>query len=146
MSATLKTLCADLLRYGAKAQIFKSYRTDALADAAMTTTHKAYLSDINGVSFGNTNRTLDDVAAPCVTWAGKALDLASKVTLKFVFDPSDYSDRAEELSLRVSYVGISGQTESAVITGAELYNPEKGLYAFSFDGLLAAELRSVVSA
>ena len=146
MPATLKTLCADLLRYGAKAQIFKSYRTDALADAAMTAAHKAYLSDINGVSFGNTNRTLDDVTAPCVTWAGKALDLASKVTLKFVFDPAAYSDKTEELSLRVSYVGISGQTESAVITGAELYNPEKGLYAFSFDGLLAAELRSVVSA
>ncbi len=63
-----------------------------------------------------------------------------------MFDPADYSGKAEELSLRVSYVGISGQTEATVITGAELYNPEKGLYAFSFDGLLAAELRSVVSA
>ena len=33
-----------------------------------------------------------------------------------------------------------------VLEGAELYNVEHGLYAFSFDGLLAAELRTVVSA
>ena len=28
--------------------------------------------------------------------------------------------------------------------GAELYNESKGLYAFTFDGLLAAELRTVL--
>ncbi|MBP3412498.1 MAG: hypothetical protein J6K89_04495, partial [Oscillospiraceae bacterium] len=34
---------------------------------------------------------------------------------------------------------------TAVIANAELYNPQTGLCAFSFDGLLAAELRSVIS-
>ena len=53
---SLKALCADLLRYGSKAQIFKSYRTDSLVDAAMTEAHRAYLSDIEAVTFGNTKR------------------------------------------------------------------------------------------
>jgi hypothetical protein len=48
-------LCANLLRYGAKAQIFKGYRTDSLADGAMTETEKAYVTDLDTVAFGNTN-------------------------------------------------------------------------------------------
>ena len=32
------------------------------------------------------------------------------------------------------------------VEGAELYSAERDLYAFTFDGLLAAELRTVVSA
>ncbi|MBP3411652.1 MAG: heparinase II/III family protein, partial [Oscillospiraceae bacterium] len=87
---SLKVLCADLLRYGAKAQIFKSYRTDALADANMTSAHKSYLSDMEAVTFGNTNKVLNDVANAPITWAGKALDLESKVALKFVFNPVNY--------------------------------------------------------
>jgi hypothetical protein len=35
-SKALKTLCADLLRYGAAAQTYKGYRTDALATEALT--------------------------------------------------------------------------------------------------------------
>ncbi|MBP3412645.1 MAG: fibro-slime domain-containing protein, partial [Oscillospiraceae bacterium] len=71
----LKILCADLLRYGAQAQSYKGYRTNALVDAAMTEAHRAYLSDLEAVSFGNNNRELQDCAAPMVKWAGKALNL-----------------------------------------------------------------------
>jgi hypothetical protein len=146
MPDSLKTLCADLLRYGAKAQIFKAYRTDTLADAAMTDTHKAYLSDMDAVTFGNTNTVLNDLQGATVTWAGKALDLASKVTLKFIFSPANYKGTPENLHLHLTYADISGETKTAILEGAELYNTEHGFYAFSFDGLLAAELRSVVSA
>ena len=145
-SATLKTLCADLLRYGAKAQTFKSYRLDSLADAKMTEDHKAFLSDIETVTFGNTNTVLNDLQGATVTWAGKALDLASKVTLKFIFSPANYNGNPENLNLHLTYADISGETKTAILEGAELYNVERGFYAFSFDGLLAAELRSVVSA
>jgi hypothetical protein len=142
---SLKVLCADLLRYGAKAQIFKGYRTDALADAAMTQAHRAYLSDIEAVTFGNTNVTLNDLANAPITWAGKALNLESKVEMKFVFAPGSYENRIGDLSLRVSYKDIEGQSKTATVKGAELYNASRGLYAFTFDGLLAAELRTVVS-
>ena len=143
---SLKTLCADLLRYGAKAQIYKGYRTDALADSAMADIHRSYLSDTEAVLFGNTNSVLNDLDNATVTWAGKALDLQSKVALKFIMDPSGYNGSVEDLSLRITYMGISGQEQQIVLTGVELYNSDKGYYAFTFDSLLAAELRTVLSA
>ncbi len=141
----LKTLCADLLRYGAKAQIFKNYRTDNLADANMTEAHKAYLSDLDTVTFGNTNRVLNDLENAPITWAGKVLNLESKVTLKFVFDPADYSVDLSDLTLRISYEDVSGGTKLLTIENPELYNEAMGYYVFTLDTLLAAELRTAVS-
>ncbi len=145
VARSLKVLCADLLRYGAKAQVFKTYRTDSLADAAMTNAHKAYLSDMSKVAFGNTNVTLNDLSAPSITWAGKVLNLQSKVTLKFVFNTAGYSGNLDDLNLRVSYTDIEGKSVTTIVEEIEAYNAVSGLYAFSFDSLLAAELRSVVS-
>ena len=146
MPVSLKVLCADLLRYGAKAQIFKAYRTDNLAYAAMTEAHKAFLSDMETVTFGNTNVTLNDLPGASVAWAGKALDLNSKVTLKFIFNPTNYKGSIEDLTLRLTFTAINGETKTVILENAELYNAERNYYAFSFDGLLAAELRTVVSA
>ncbi len=143
---SLKTLCADLLRYGAKSQSFKGYRTDALADGELTQEQRAYLSSMETVTFGNHNRVLTDQEEPAVTWAGKALDLNSKVTVKFVFSPGAYRDRLQDLSLRVTYRGVDGTIHTETLTQPELYNAGMGVYAFSFSGLLAAELRTVVSA
>ena len=142
----LKTLCADLLRYGTKAQIYKSYRTDALADSNMTTLHKSYLSDIQAVTFGSTNTVLSDTVSPSVTWAGKALNLESKVALKFIFSTGSFSGKVSDLVLQISYKDIYGQSKLLTLDKAELYSEEKGLYAFTLDTLLAAELRTVVSA
>ena len=143
---SLKTLCADLLRYGSAAQTFKGYRTDSLADGNMTDVHRSYLSDIETVAFGNNNRVLNDLDAPAITWAGKALDLNSKVTLKFIFDLTGYEGDIQDLTLRVSYEDYAGQQRVVTLKGAEAYGSTPGRYAVSFDGLLAAELRSVVSA
>ncbi len=140
--AKLKTLCADLLRYGAAAQQFKGYRTDALADSDMTQAHRAHLSDLNSVSFGNTNVVLNDLEQPLVRWVGKTLDLNSTVTLKFVFD---YAGNADTLRLKVTYSDYKGQKQTVFVDGAVPYTNTAGRYAFAFDGLLAAELRSVVS-
>ncbi len=142
----LKTLCAELLRYGAKAQIFKGYRTNALVDAAMTDTHRAMLTDLNSVEFGNHNTTLNDLTNPTVTWGGKALILDSKVTLRFIINPTGYSGDVSELSIRVAYTNLEGEGVTVTLTGAELYNEQLHYYSFDFDGLRAAELRTVVSA
>ncbi len=141
----VKTLCADLLRYGAKAQIYKNYRTDSLADAKMTEAHKAYLSNLDTVTFGNTNKILNDVENAPITWVGKTLNLESKVELKFVFNPKNYTGDLKDLSLRVSYQDIEGKEKTFVIETAELYNESLGVYVFTVDTLLAAELRAVVS-
>ena len=141
----LKVLCANLLRYGAKAQIFKAYRTDALADANMTQAHRAYLSDMDAVTFGNHNTVLDDLDNAPITWAGKSLNLESKVALKLVFDPAGYTGDVSKLTLRVSFEDINAMPKTLTLEAPELYNPTRKLYAFTLDALLAAELRAVIS-
>ena len=142
---SLKTLCADLLRYGSMAQIFKGYRTDSPADADMTHIHKSYLSDIDGVAFGNCNGQIEDAYAPMVTWAGKALVLDSKVTVKFVINAELYVGDISNLSLLLSYRKADGTVGKVTLTNPVPYgNP--GWYAFDFDGLMAAELRTVLNA
>ncbi|MBR4309251.1 MAG: hypothetical protein IKT58_06625 [Oscillospiraceae bacterium] len=145
-SDSLKTLCADLLRYGAGAQIYKKYRVDQLADGAMTELHRSFLSDMEGVTFGNNYKLLSDLGNAPISWAGKTLDLGSKVMIKYVFDISAYKGAPEELSLHLRFKDVSGKETERIITVAESYNGSDRLYAFSFDGLLAAELRSVVYA
>ena len=144
-SRELKILCADLLRYGSAAQIYKGYRTDALADSLMSESHRALLTDLEGVEFANVNRILDDLELPEVTWVGKALDLNSKVTLRFIFHPGSYAGPIEELRLKVRFTDHSGSMREQWVTEAQSYDSEKGRYAFDFDGLLAAELRTVVA-
>ncbi len=144
-SQSLKTLCADLLRYGAKAQIYKSYRMDTLTDSKMTDSHKAFLSDMDGITFGNTNETLTDLSNVPILWKGKALNLDSKVCLKFVFAMGTYTGELSDLSLRVSYTDTKGAEKTVTLTNAELYNATLSYYAFTLDTLLAAELRSIVT-
>jgi hypothetical protein len=100
---------------------------------------------MEAVTFGNTNTTLTDLPNPTVTWAGKSLNLDSKVELKFVFNPSAYNGNIQDLTLHVNYADMNGQPKTATVGNPELYNASRGYYAFTFDGLLAAELRSVVS-
>ncbi len=142
----LKTLCANLLRYGSSAQIFKAYRTDTLADSFMTVEDSAYLSSLEDVTFGNTNTVLSDLADPQLTWAGKALELNSKVTLKFIFALGSYTGSPEDLELLVSYTDRLGEIRQLRLADPQVYGAGNTHYSFSFDGLLAAELRTVVSA
>ncbi len=142
----LKTLCAELLRYGAKAQIFKGYRTANLADDSMTATHKALLSDLNSVVFNQNNTVLEDLLDPTVTWAGKGLSLDSKVTLRMIADLSNYDGAPEDLTVRVTYTNLEGKQTTEILDNIAVYSAANNYYAFSFSGLRASELRTVVSA
>ena len=146
ITVELKTLCAELLRYGAKAQIFKGYRIDSLADASMTDAHKVLLGELNDVVFNQNNTVLEDLAEPVVTWGGKAMSLDSKVTFRMITNLSNYSGKVEDLTVRVTYTNLEGEQVTATVGDGTIYNAEKGLYAFSFDALRAAELRTVLSA
>ena len=138
------TLCADLLRYGAEAQSFKGYRTDSLVDAAMTETHRSYLSNTEALSFTATDSFMGDLVNPTITWVGKTLDLGSKVGMKFVFNAKNYSGDLSKLSMKVTYQGSTGETKTLTVTGAEAYNASNKQYSFTFYGLLASELRTIV--
>ena len=142
----LKDLCGELLRYGATAQTFKGYRTDALADSAMTEAQKARLTDLDTVTFTPTNVVLEDMERPAVIWLGKSLDLNSKITLKFIVETDPVSAPGDDLSMKLTYTNRQGVLREVTVTDVAPYGTGEGWYAFSFDGLLAAELRSVVTA
>ena len=138
------TLCADLLRYGAEAQSFKKYRTDALVDAAMTDKHRSYLSDTGALTFTTTDSSLNDLVSPVIPWVGKTLDLGSKVGMKFVFNAKNYSGDVENLSMKVTYKGSNGDTKTVTLTDVDVYSAANKYYSFTFYGLLASELRTAV--
>ncbi len=142
--AYMLTLCADLLRYGAEAQSYKGYRTDALVDAAMTDEQRAYCSDTEVLTFTETDSFLGDVESPFITWVGKTLDLGSKVGMKFVFNTTNYAGNISDLSMKVTYVGSNGESKTVILTDAEAYGTSGTRYSFTFYGLLASELRTVV--
>ncbi len=143
---SLKKLCADLLRYGATAQTWKGYRTDAPADSAMTDAHKAYLTDLSTVSFRDHKATLEDFDEPLLTWASNALSLESRVVVRFVFRNNGYEGELQALSLRLSYTDCRGVFTEVTLRGAREYAPNTGLYVFDFEDLPASEMRSVLSA
>ncbi len=142
----LKILCADLLRYGAAVQNYKGYRTNILADGRMTAEQKLLLTDLNGVSFQNVSITGTELAAPTVSWLGKALDLNTKVTVLYVVNVQDYSGDPTGLSLRVCYTDYLGQEAEVTLTDPQPYWGSAIYYCFRLDSLLAAELRAVLSA
>ncbi len=145
-SPALKVLCADLLQYGAAAQSYKGYRTDALVDAEMTVSEVLLMSDLGAVSFGSVNEMGSAPAQASVTWAGKTLNLTSKVGIKYIADLQSFTGDLSTLSLHVSYVDGNGTVQTAVVTQMEKYGDTGELYAFTFEGLQAAELRTPVEA
>ena len=127
------------------AQIFKNYRTDALADANMTDAHKAYLSNMESVTFGNTNKVLNDSENAPISWAGKALDPESKIALKFVFDPANYEEDLSKLTLKVEYTDVHGAAKTLILENPSLYIPDRMLYAFTLQRIFSQTMGKCIT-
>ena len=140
----LKVVCTNLLQYGAKAQLWKGYRTDALADSALTEAHRIYLTDVETVSFGDNRRDLTDIENPTISMVGKTLMLDNKIIVRYVINTSNYAGSPEDLSLRITYVGADEEEKTVTITDIQVYYEPSHYYVFDFDGLLASELRTVM--
>lgn len=145
-SDALKQLCADLLRYGAQAQSYFSYRTDALADAAMTGAHNRYLSDLSSVSLTNHMQMLDDMQEPTLKWKSASLVLGNRITLKFIANLNGYAGSIETLSAHISYEDGNGIHKTVRLTEFVPIEGSEGLYEVECDFLAAKDLRSVLTA
>ncbi len=144
---SLKKLCANLLRYGAKAQIFKGYRTDALADASMTSKQKAYLTDLDRVSFGNHYLQIPNSSSPAFEWVGKGLDLGNRVGITFRLRQTDITLGYDDWKILVRYQDVDGNQLSYEVDKSKLsqdQNGEQTVYGFTFSELAIANLRSSV--
>ena len=144
-TAELKTICANLLRYGSMAQTQFGYRTDALVDANMTDAHKAFLTDLNTVEMKDYRKQLSDLDTVIVPWKSTTLELGNKVIMCLIANLANYSGDPSELSMRLSYIDSKGQNIT-VERPLKLYDEAKMLYAVSYDGLRATEMRTIVSA
>ena len=72
--------------------------------------------------------------------------LNSKITLRFMFDATGYKGDLSSLQLKLSYTTANGTQVTATVTDPVAYAGRENSYVFDYDGLLAAELRCVVSA
>lgn len=145
-SPALKTLCADLLRYGSKAQLYKHYRRNTLSEDYLTESYLAYCTDLETVTFGNNNHVLEDMEAPQVLWLGKSMTLDSRVGIRYIVDTAGYEGDVSSLTLRLTYVDQKGEEKTVILTDPTLYREGTAWYAFDYYGLLASELRTAVSA
>ena len=145
-SAELKALCAQLLTYGSAAQTYKGYRTDALCNKLMSEAHKAYLTNPDIIQFGKNDQQLTNLSEPAVLWAGKGLNLDSRIQVLFVFNPANFDRSISDLTLHLSYQDIYGEEKAVVVTNPQIYHAEKGYYAFTYSDLLASELRQILTA
>ncbi|MBR6825469.1 MAG: hypothetical protein IKM59_02875, partial [Oscillospiraceae bacterium] len=145
-SDSLKKLCAELLRYGSYAQIYKGYRLDTPVDSLLSETDRAYFTDLESLVFHNNNTVYEDVEAPTVTWAGKTLNLESKVVIRFIANLSHYEGSLDEIELRLTYTDYKGEVVNLTLTDPKVYSESSQYYAFDLDCLTAAELRTIISA
>ena len=145
-STELKTLCADLLIYGTKAQLYKGYRTDNLPEEKLYYGESKLCTDLSTVTFGNHDEIGNELEYPTVTWVGKAMDLSSRVAVIYCVDLSHYTGSLEDLTMKVTYVNYAGQETTVVLTDPTPYPVKDNCYRFYMDDLLAAELRTVLTA
>ena len=99
------------------------------------------LSTATDLLFEFDNRAkLEDIENPTVTWKGITLELGNKVIINYAVNYAGYS--MEDLTLRVSYVNNEGKAVSY-----DLPLRDAGSYWMtSFEGLIAPEMRTIVSA
>ncbi len=133
--ATLRTLLVDLLNYGAASQVYTSYKTDYLVNAALTETQKAWGTSVNPELESATNTAYAVIANPVVSWEGVSLNLKDSVAMRFRIG----ADSVEDLSVHI----VSETGKEWNISGDTFAKAENGYYIF-FDGLDASQMREVV--
>ena len=132
ISASLRKLLSDTLAYGAAAQTYMSYSTDApVTEGANNPTYSTFtaLSGL-GASFTGT-------ADANTYWISAGLTLTNSVAMTFRF----YAANTSGLTVNVS---IGGRTQT--FTSADFVSVGNGIYAVSFSGINANEFGSAVTA
>ena len=141
---SLKSLCANLLRYGAKAQEFKEYRTDTLADSAMTEQQRSYLTDLGTVVFANNYLELNDEYETGFAWTGKGLNLGTRVGVTFRMEKLDETLSDGDWSVVIRYRNIKGELITYTVDSSQITADGKE-YSFEFSELAATELRTTIA-
>ena len=142
-SEAYRTLMADLLKYGAAAQAYLGYRTDAPVDNGLSNAENALAS--------RDHAPLADISADSDTGiypaeiTQKEFRLDGRIALCVATDLGRDSDLSGVL-LRIRYTDRLGHAVERRIGGAAfVYSEAAGGYTVRFDELKASELRSVLT-
>ncbi|MBQ6430778.1 MAG: hypothetical protein IJJ99_02745 [Oscillospiraceae bacterium] len=127
-NVTLQTVLSDLLTYGAAAQQYAHYRTDALVTAGLNLTPSVFTGmTADAASFSGKIATGLD-------WVSASLILSSNPGIRFTFA----ADTVVNLSVRVS---VNGKEQTFTT-----FSSANGLYYVDYYGVSATEFGDSVSA
>ncbi len=130
--AKLRTLIVDLLDYGAVAQEYRNYKTDALVNAELTSEQKSWASGGDLSLSDITDATYETVDSPAAKWSSVALILDNSVTVRYKFTADDISG----MSIKVQY----GNTEKE-FDSSHFESLGGGTYGFKFSELSAHQMQ-----
>lgn len=127
--ASLITLLSDILTYGAAAQTYIGYETDALVTSGLDLTPSTFsaLEKQKATFTGNRDASVD--------WVGATLVLSNDLATRFIFTAAS----VDGLTVDVT---INGRTQTFTVFEAA----GEGGYSVTFDGVKATEFGDTVTA
>ncbi len=135
----IRTLCVDLLNYGAAAQTFFGVNTSNLPNAKLTATQKGYASALpSSFSSCNSVRALNGASCTIDFFAlGNSYDARVEAYMKFTRTP------AANTVVEVTYKSVDGQNRKITIPqSAFRYDSSSKYYVASITGIAPADLKT----
>ena len=126
---TLIALLSDILTYGAAAQTYTGYKTDALVTDGLVLSPSTF-AELSGKKVSFTGEQDENTC-----WTGASLVLSNDLATRFAF----VTDSTDGLSIEVS---INGRTQ----TFDAFEDASNGRYYITFDGIMATEFDDTVTA
>ena len=133
-TAKLRKLLSDTLAYGAAAQTYMSYKTNALVTSGVTGTSYSTFTALSGLTPTFTGTAVE---SPC--WTGASLTLTDDVAMVFRFA----SPNKTGLSVKVTY---SGKTTTFSGTSITAVSGMSGVYEVKLTGIKATDFGQTVTA
>ena len=143
--AKLKTLLVDMLNYGAEAQKYFSYRTDALVNKDLNENQLALgtatLKELKDTSKPGTNN------AATANFAGKALRLGNSIEVMYYLKFAKDQDMTN-IKLKLSYKDVNGNTYSDEIPASKFedFSGSAQIKIAYYGGVVAKDARCVITA
>lgn len=134
ISAELRTLLSDILAYGAAAQTYMSYNTDALVNTGDDISNPTYTSyeAISGLA-----ASFEGEASEDVYWVGAGLTLTNSVAMTFRF----YAVDVDELVITVNIGG-----KERTFTSFKPVEGKEGFFEITVDDISATQFGESVTA
>ena len=141
----LKTVCADLLNYGAAAQVYKSYNTANLANKDLESSGlAAYASDPDSLTFDTCQSRVTEEGAT-ISCGSNALELVSKTELYFSFDVPATADLSK-VTVTISYTHPKTKEVITSEYTAEDIMLQSGIrYRVKFDKIVSQAMDSEIT-